>query len=280
MRVAFLLIAALAVAACNEEGASECASCSADGDCSGMVCRLFTGGGTTALLCGHSGTVCECTRGASPDACRVAESGCTASQSCTPASALVPCKTYATRCDASGVRTCEVAGNEPEGTSCEDGGRCTTGECRYCNLLTLTAPPARAMRLAQSAAAPQGGFIVDGTYHSSGWNIYTGPGGAAGPLDAEESRVRTFASGTMETVVRYSGNVQNAGVVGRSTATYEAAGTQLTLAFTCAPPGTPPVVMLGYTVAGSDLKIYTAYTTSVDGVPTGSTVHESILTRR
>jgi hypothetical protein len=125
-----------------------------------------------------------------------------------------------------------------------------------------------------------GGVIAEGSYLWSGWCIYTGPGGAAGFTGAAESRVRTFTNGTMETVVTYSGNVQGAGVVGRSTATYAVSGAELTFTFGCRPPGAPSAMTAPYTVDGNDLKIYTTYTTLVDGAPAGTTVHENVLTRR
>jgi len=62
-------------------------------------------------------------------------------------------------------------------------------ECTYpdfapdypeCNEVVNTATAVEQMNVAADLPAPVGGTPVDGTYHLTGWNIYTGAGGASG----------------------------------------------------------------------------------------------------
>lgn len=98
----------------------------------GNPCHLAT------MMCASGAPVCAENGMTLPDgitcgAQRVCRGGacipaCTGGDPCSPASAAA-CKAYATSCDASGNKTCAVAGDLPGGTGCGGGNVCSFGAC-------------------------------------------------------------------------------------------------------------------------------------------------------
>jgi hypothetical protein len=115
------------------------------------------------------------------------------------------------------------------------GGSTDAGEegdgATVCNALPNTATPVTVTQVAQDPPAPQGGTVADGTYKMTSETIYTGAGGATGPM------------GTQTVTIQITGaTIQVAKDFDPPTSTYTLAtsGTGFTTTGAC-PPGLGPL---------------------------------------
>ena len=70
-----------------------------------------------------------------------------------------------------------------------------------CNALDIgTAPAITPNQVASQEPTAMGGTVFDGTYFLTKWTLYTGPGGATGPLPLTLQVRRDFAGGIVQTV--------------------------------------------------------------------------------
>jgi hypothetical protein len=131
------------------------------------------------------------------------------------------------------------AAPQPDGTASPDGaaGGFVESDANFvdakkaCNTLDLGAAAAIPLtQVASQEPVAMGGTISDGTYLLTKFTIYTGPGGATGPLPLSLKVRRDLAGGTFQTVQDDGSNVRH------FTATLTTTDTAFTETDTC--PGT------------------------------------------
>jgi hypothetical protein len=120
-----------------------------------------------------------------------------------------------------------------------------------CNQLDNPAAAVERTFVAQAPPAPQGGTILDGTYHRTGHLIYTGSGGQTGGSGQSFRETAVIGGGTYDHVLEAVG----ASVELRQTHDLATSGTEITLTRTC---GTLTIPLTGYTVTdgGQTLILY------------------------
>jgi hypothetical protein len=132
-----------------------------------------------------------------------------------------------------------------------------------CNALDLgTAPAIDLNQVASQEPTAMGGTVFDGTYYLTKWTIYTGPGGATGPLPLTLQVRRDFAGGIVQTVQSDGSSIR------RFTATLTTAGTAFTETDSC--PG-----------SSVDMGTYTATaTTMTEWVSDKNQIVEVVFTKQ
>lgn len=112
-----------------------------------------------------------------------------------------------------------------------------------CNDLTQQGSPVQPNRVAQTFPTPTGGTIPTGTYVRTATTIYTGSGGAVGPVGiALRETGRYLANGTVEALLTTNLDVTQA-------LTYTTNGAMITFTATCPAGSTSPFD--AYTVVNS-----------------------------
>jgi hypothetical protein len=155
-----------------------------------------------------------------------------------------------------------VAGRDYCMPSCDfpgaDPGRTTCGFPDYeppfaaCNTLTQIATPVQPQQVAEALPAPTGGAIPDGTYVITAITVYTGVGGATGPITDPQALTSVNTGGVAQTVFTVTGQPDS-----NETYTYVANGTGLTVAKTCRGTGATDFDAFSQTADG-----YIIYNTS------------------
>jgi hypothetical protein len=81
------------------------------------------------------------------------------------------------------------------------GGQGGAGGAAPCNTLLNDAAEVEVTQVAETMPAATGGRIADGRYHLSQVNLYTGPGGEAGPTGARQKETSLYTGTSLEVVV-------------------------------------------------------------------------------
>jgi hypothetical protein len=153
----------------------------------------------------------------------------------------------------------------------ESGPSCTSGEDGGCNSLLNCGNKIYIQQNSTASPTAAGGTVPDGTYVLTGYMLFTGPGGASGPLSTyftETMQLTTEASdasigdgGATQQMVwadiiasNGSSNTTSAG-----TAYFQTGAASMTIAKSC--PSSPNPFSAGYTVSGTQLLLYAADTT-------------------
>lgn len=126
-----------------------------------------------------------------------------------------------------------------------------SGDTCACNALVDSAAEVQSAFVAAPLPAPAGGAILDGTYHLTGESVFTGPGGASGPIGQTVATVFALQGGTAQLVSRRTG--ADAGEE-RATLAYQVSGSELILTPLCG-MGPGDGERIGFTAAGAELRL-------------------------
>lgn len=123
-----------------------------------------------------------------------------------------------------------------------------TDAATECNGLTNSGPLVVANQVAEDAPAPLGGTIVDGTYYLTASIVYTGPGGATGPIGSGGAETHVYRSGELRLVVTDGEGTRSAMLL------YLTNGNEITFVFEC--PDLAPPPFEAYTATAQAVTLY------------------------
>jgi hypothetical protein len=106
---------------------------------------------------------------------------------------------------------------------------CSGGHATGCNALVNAGPDVPETQVATDPPGAGGGTILLGHFYLTGWQTYTGVGGASGPTGNTRRQLRYFSDATHYDLV----TADNGGVETTESRTYTTVGTTLNSNQTC-----------------------------------------------
>jgi hypothetical protein len=119
---------------------------------------------------------------------------------------------------------------------------------RECNGVTNTAPIVITSQVAEDPPQAIGGSITLGRYHRTASTIYTGPGGATGPIGGGLAETHIYDTNQMHLVTTDDAGTET-GVLG-----YLTNDTMIEFSFVCPDLGSPP--FHSYTATATSLVLF------------------------
>lgn len=115
-------------------------------------------------------------------------------------------------------------------------------------MLINDAAPITGKQVAAYAPLPTGGAVTNGTYHLVDLTLYTGPGGAAGPLPLSIKQTIAIQGASANAISEVSGKSEDA------TSTFVTFGSNVTLGRTC--PGMDPPQTATFSATPTSLVMF------------------------
>jgi hypothetical protein len=117
-----------------------------------------------------------------------------------------------------------------------------------CNVLVNGAAVVTANQVATEAPAPAGGAVANGTYHLVDLTLYTGAGGAVGPLPLSLKQTIAIHGSTADAISEVSGKSADV------SSTFVVAGTSVSLAQSC--PSAKPAETATFTASATSFVLF------------------------